>query len=341
MIALVKLSYKKNNLKLMEMPEPVPDSNQVKVKVKRTGICGTDIYGYQAVRPPVILGHETSGVVVAKGKNVRGIRIGEAVTTETTVSICGKCRFCQTKDYNLCPYRKGLGSAANGAFAEYFCIRKESIHKLPFNVDFAAGSLSEPLACAVHAVIEQAKVSPGEVVLILGPGPFGLLVTQVVKSQGAKVIICGKEGDEKRLRLAKLLGTDVIINLKEGGIEERVKELTSGYGVDVVFECSGTPSALRLGLKLIRKKGRYVQAGILRQPVKMDLEQILFVKEVVLLGSHTQKSSSWKKALNLMSESKINLKALVTDELPLSHWRGGFRKAKEKDSVKVLLYPPN
>ncbi|MCK4244752.1 MAG: alcohol dehydrogenase catalytic domain-containing protein, partial [Candidatus Omnitrophica bacterium] len=217
MIALVKLSHKKDDFELMEVPEPIPEADQIKVKVKKTGICGTDIYGYQAVKAPVILGHETSGVVVAKGKNVKGIQIGERVTTETTVSICGKCRFCQTKDYNLCSNRKGLGSAANGAFAEYFSIRKESIHKLPSNVDFAAGSLCEPLACAVHAVAEQAKVSSGEIVLIFGPGPFGLLVAQVVNSLGAKVIICGKEGDEKRLRLAKLLGAEVVVNLKKGG----------------------------------------------------------------------------------------------------------------------------
>ena len=339
MKALVKLSHKKDDLKLMEVPEPFPQAGQVKVKVKKIGICGTDLYGYQAVKPPVILGHEVSGIVVAKGKNVNTIKIGEWVTTETTVSICGKCRFCQSKDYNLCSERKGLGSSANGAFAEYFCIRKESVHKLPENVDFSAGALIEPLACAVHAVVEQADVSSGEIVLVLGPGPFGLLVTLVAKVLGAKVIVCGKDGDEKRLKFAERSGADATINLKDGKVEEKIMELTSNYGADVVFECSGNPLALHLGLRLIRKKGRYVQAGILREPVKMNLEQILFAKEITLLGSHTQKPSSWKRALNLLSEGKINLKALVTDELPLTCWKEGFKKAKERDSIKVLLSP--
>lgn len=339
MKALVKLSHKKDDLKLLEVTEPVPASDQVKIKVKRTGICGTDLYGYQAVKPPVILGHETSGVVVAKGKKVAGIRIGDSVTTETTTFICGSCKFCQSKDYNLCSKRKGLGSSSDGAFAEYFCIRAESIHKLPPNVDFASGAICEPLACAVHAVVEQARVLSGEVVLIFGPGPFGLLIGQVSKVLGARVIICGKEGDEKRLKLAEILGAEVVINLKKGGIKERIDELTSGYGVDVVFECSGTSSALYSGLKLIRKKGRYIQAGILRQSVRVNLEEVLFTKEIILLGSHTQKPSSWKKALNLLFQKKINLKALVTDELPLTHWKEGFLKAKKKDSIKVLLYP--
>jgi len=108
-------------------------------------------------------------------------------------------------------------------------------------------------------------------------------------------------------------------------------------GQYVVFECSGNPLALHLGLRLIRKKGKYVQAGILREPVKMNLEQILFAKEITLLGSHTQKPSSWKRALNLLSEGKINLKALVTDELPLTCWKEGFKKAKEEIRLRCFF----
>jgi len=337
MKAVVKLAEDK--IELMDVPEPMPGPNQVKVMVKAAGICGTDIYGYSAVKPPVILGHEVAGEVVEIGKEVKEIKIGDRVTSETTAYICGKCKFCQSKDYNLCPHRQGLGSKANGAFADYFVIRQMSIHKLPSNIDFTSGALSEPLACATHAVMEQAQVLKDEIVLVLGPGPLGLLIAQVAKTQGARVIICGIRGDESRLALARKLGADEAINSESKDIGEFLKQLTGGYGADVVFESSGAPGAVHLGLKLVRKKGRYVQAGIVHQSVNLDFDQILFGKEITLIGSHTQKPSAWAKALKLMRERKVDLSSLVTDKLPLTRWEEGFRRAKERSSVKVLLYP--
>ncbi|TET13432.1 sorbitol dehydrogenase [Candidatus Aerophobetes bacterium] len=337
MKAIVKLAEGK--IRLMDIPEPVPRPDQVKVKVKAAGICGTDIHGYSALRPPVVLGHEVAGEVVEVGERVRKVKIGDRVTSETTDYVCGKCRFCQSGDYNLCPSRRGLGSKVNGAFAEYFVIWEASIHKLPSNVDFTTGALSEPLACVTHAVMEQAKILANEVVLVLGPGPFGLLVTQVAKAQGATVVICGVSGDESRLALAKKFGANEAINLQNQDIDKLLKKLTNGYGADVVFECSGALPAVRLGLELVRKKGRYVQTGILHQSVSLDFDQILFDREITLIGSRTQKPSAWIKALKLMRQERVDLKSLVTDKLPLIQWEEGFRRTRERDSIKVLLYP--
>ena len=324
---------------LVNVPEPSPGPGEVKVQVKATGICGTDLYGYSAVKPPVIIGHETAGEVVEIGEGVKKVRVGERITTETTAYICGKCRFCQNGDYNLCLERRGLGSKINGTFADYFVIREESIHPLPSHIDFFSGALTEPLACATHAVMEQGETLANDVVLVLGPGPLGLLVSQVAKTKGAKVIICGISGDEKRLILAKNLGIDFVVNLEEIDISKLLRKITKGYGVDIVFECSGSPAAVHLGLELVRKRGRYIQAGILHQRVELDFNDILFTREVCLIGSHTQKPSSWVKALGLMEEKKVNLKALVTHRLPLREWERGFKIAKEKSSIKIILYP--
>jgi len=324
---------------LVNVPEPSPGPGEVKVQVKATGICGTDLYGYSAVKPPVIIGHETAGEVVEIGEGVKKVRVGERITTETTAYICGKCRFCQNGDYNLCLERRGLGSKINGTFADYFVIREESIHPLPSHIDFFTGALTEPLACATHAVMEQGETLVNDVVLVLGPGPLGLLVSQVAKTKGAKVIICGISGDEKRLTLAKNLGIDFVVNLEEIDISKLLRKITKGYGVDIVFECSGSPAAVHLGLELVRKRGRYIQAGILHQRVELDFNDILFTREVCLIGSHTQKPSSWVKALGLMEEKKVNLKALVTHRLPLREWERGFKIAKEKSSIKIILYP--
>lgn len=339
MKALVKYGKSENDIELREISEPIPQANEVKVKVKATGICGTDLYGYSALKPPVVLGHETAGIVVEVGEEVKNIKAGDRVTTETTAYICGQCKFCQSKDYNLCIYRKGLGSAVNGAFAEYFVIRKESIHQIPPHIDFNSASLFEPLSCATHAVTEQANLLSHETVLVLGPGPLGLLTAQIAKSLGAKVIICGIEGDEKRLSIAKKLGINQIFNIKKKDIKSCLSKLTLGYGVDVVFECSGSVEAVEYGLNLIRKGGRYIQEGIIHKPIQLRFDQILFDKELSIIGSRTQKPSSWVKAINLVNEGKVNLEELVSDVLPLSNWKEGFRRAKKKNSIKVILQP--
>jgi len=339
MKALVKYGEGENDIELREIPEPIPQANEVKVRVEATGICGTDLYGYSAVKPPVVLGHETAGIVAEVGKEVKDIKVGDRVTTETTAYICGQCKFCLSKNYNLCTHRKGLGSAVNGAFAEYFVIRKESIRQIPPHIDFNSASLFEPLSCAVHAVMEQANLLSHETVLVLGPGPLGLLTAQIAKSLGAKVIICGIEGDEKRLSIAKKLGINQVFNIKKKDIQGCLTNLTLGYGFDVVFECSGSVEAVEYGLNYIRKGGRYLQEGIVHQPVKLRFDQILFDKELSIIGSRTQKPSSWDKAINLVNEGKVNLEELVSDVLLLSNWKEGFRRAKKKNSIKIVLRP--
>ena len=339
MKALVKYGKGENDMELREIPEPIPQANEAKVRVEATGICGTDLYGYSAVKPPVVLGHETAGIVAEVGKEVKDIKVGDRVTTETTAYVCGQCKFCLSKNYNLCTHRKGLGSAVNGAFAEYFVIRKESIHQIPSHIDFISASLFEPLSCAVHAVMEQANLLSHETVLVLGPGPLGLLTAQIVKSLEAKVIICGIEGDEKRLSIAKKLGINQVFNIKKKDIQDCLSNLTLGYGFDVVFECSGSVEAVEYGLNFIRKGGRYIQEGIVHQPIKLRFDQILFDKELSIIGSRTQKPSSWDKAINLVNDGKVNLEELVSDVLLLSNWKEGFRRAKKKNSIKIVLQP--
>lgn len=339
MKALVKYGKGQNDIELRDVPEPIPQENEVKVKVKATGICGTDLYGYSAVKPPVVLGHETAGIVVKVGKEVKDIRVGDKVTTETTAYICGQCKFCQSKNYNLCIHRKGLGSAVNGAFAEYFVIRKESIHLIPPHINFISASLFEPLSCATHAVMEQANLLKGETTLILGPGPFGLLIAQVAQALGARVIIVGIKGDEKRLVLAKNLGISLVFNIEKKDLEDYLANIITENGIDVIFECSGSIAAVKYGLKIIRKGGRFIQAGIVHQPIKLRLDKILFDKELTIIGSRTQKPSSWDKAINLVNKGEVNLGKLVSDILPLSDWKEGYKRAKEKNSIKVVLQP--
>ncbi|WP_077302359.1 zinc-binding dehydrogenase [Virgibacillus pantothenticus] len=341
MKSLVKTELGFGNLEIQDKKEPIPGKDQVKIKIKYAGICGSDIHTYEGhykVQAPVTLGHEFSGEVVEVGDNVTEFKVGDRVTSETTFYICGECKYCGSGDYNLCDHRKGLGTHQDGGFAKYLIARKESVHVLPENVDYKSAAMTEPLACTYHAV-SKTKINEGDVVVVIGPGPIGLLTAQVAKSFGAKVIITGLTNDKIRLDKAKELGVDIAIDSQKSDVQKVVNKITSGYGADAVFECSGTVPAAKQGLDVLRKKGNYVQVGIFSQPaVPFDLEKVI-QHEIHVVGSRSQHSADWEPALALMNEGKVNAKALVTHEFDITQWDEAYQVIKSGDAIKVLLVP--
>jgi len=341
MKALVKTELGFGNLEIQDVAEPSPGKNQVKIEVKYAGICGSDIHTYEGhykVAAPVTLGHEFSGVVVEVGEDVTEFKVGDRVTSETTFYICGECDYCQIGDYNLCPHRKGLGTQQNGGFTKYLIARKDSVHFLPEHVDFESAAMTEPLACTHHAV-EKTEINKDDLVIVIGPGPIGLLAAQVAKSKGATVIITGLTNDKVRLDKAIEVGIDYAINTQEQDIKAFVNDLTNGYGADVILECSGAVPAANQGLDLLRKKGRFVQVGIFAEPlIQFDLEKII-QKEIRVVGSRSQKSADWEPSLALMNEGKVNAKALVTHIHNITEWDTAYQAIKSGEAIKVLLKP--
>jgi len=339
--AVVKVRRGEGNIEVQDVSEPEVGPGEVKIEVKAAGICGTDIHIYHdefMVNPPVILGHEFCGVVKEVGENVTEFKVGDRVTSETAARVCGKCMFCRTGDYNLCPERLGLGYGVNGAFTKFCVVRKEIVHHLPDNVDFISGALCEPLSCAVHGIIEQTGVEAGDVVVVIGPGPLGLLSSQISKVEGGYVVVLGLSVDEGKLSLAKKLGADLVVNIARRDPEEVIKDLTRGYGADVVLECSGSSPGAKLGLKLVRKKGKFTQMGLFGKPIEIDFEQIAY-KELKVTGFFSQKWTAWEKALNLLGQGKVQTKPLVTEKLPLTEWKKGFEKKEKGEAIKTVLYP--
>ena len=310
------------------------------IEVKAAGICGTDIHIYHDTfksNPPVILGHEYCGVVAAVGSGVTEFKPGDRVTSETAAKVCGKCRFCRTGNYNLCPERLGLGYGVDGVFTKYCVVRKEIVHPLPASVDFRVGAMCEPLSCAVHGVIEQTGVRAGDVVAVLGPGAIGLLAAQVARAEGGTVIVLGIDADKDKFVVAEKFGFKTL-NISQADPLKTVRDLSDGYGADVVLECSGAASAARLGFQLASKRGKYCQMGLFGKPLEIDLEQIAY-KELQVSGFISQKWTAWQTALRLLKEKKVNLEPLISQELPLKDWREGI-ESKEKGMVfKTLLYP--
>ncbi len=339
MWALVQETIDKSSIRLREIPEPSCGNTEVKIRVVFAGICGTDVHGISSLQPPVVLGHEFSGVVVEVGKGVQKFRVGDFVTSETTVYRCGHCPYCAEGFFNLCPERKGIGSSVNGAFAEYIVVPEFAVHRLPDFLSLEEGAILEPFACAVRGVAEQAHLQGSEKVVVFGPGPLGILVSWVAKALGSRVLLVGGPGDEERFRVALAGGVDETIDFSRIDVQEAVRKAFGPYGADAVFECSGSPQAVYSGLSVLRKRGMFIQMGILHREVNVDFDRFLFSSEIVLTGSRTQTTSSWHRALAFLEKKKLPFRMLISHVLPLAKWQEGFALIREKKAIKVLLKP--
>lgn len=342
MKALVKFEQGPGNLELREVPTPEPAAGQVRMKVLRSGICHTDLDYYHVggapLKPPVILGHEVAGVVDAVGEGVTQFKPGDRVLTQTTYQVCGTCRFCRRGQLNHCISRQGIGSVANGGFAEYLVNREESIMKLPDSVSFEEGAAVEPLACGVHALMERTNVCVDSVVVILGPGAIGLLAAQVAKAQGAFVIMAGLTPDQARLDLALTLGIDRTVDIAKEDLETVVKSYTENYGADVVVEATGARPAVDMSMKITAKDGILIPMSYFPRPIEVDYYQIK-QRELNVFGSSSQIPSSWGKALKLIENGKVNAKAVISHVLPMSDWQEAFAIVENKQGLKVMLDP--
>ena len=343
MKALVKYSKGSGNMEIREVLAPKPGPGEVKIEVKAAGICGSDIHIYHdsiaiPLNPPVITGHEFSGVVNAIGEGVTSCKVGDRVTSETAIEYCGQCFNCKAGFYNLCNGRKTLGYWFDGAFAKFTIVPQGRIHLLPKKISFIEGALLEPLACVAHATMGQNIMCPTNTVLITGPGAIGLMSLQIAKAYGAKVFISGTNDDLERLEFAGKLGADRVINIQEEDIFQIIKEETSNYGVDVVLECSGSSSAIKLNMDLIKKRGKYIQIGLTTEITSLNFNQICY-KELKVTGTLGSIWSSWKNAISLVKNDKVDLKCLVSHQFPLSSWKEGFSIFENKKGIKIILKP--
>lgn len=343
MQAIVKYQKGDGYVELRDVPEPEPGPGQVKIAVQAAGICGSDLHIWHGdigilVEPPVILGHEFAGIITALGRGVTGLAAGQRVTAENSRSVCGRCEYCMTGDYNLCEHRRATGYAYDGAFAPYCVVPAERVHVLPDEVDFLTGALSDPSACAYRAVCEKAAVLPGDTVLIVGVGPMGLFSTQYAKLSGAKVILAGTSDDSNRMEIGRELGADHAVDVTQPGAVDEINRIAEPRGIDVVLECSGAPDGARQGLRLIKRRGRFVLVGIYGRSFELDLDQVLY-KEVTVKGMFSHKYEAWEKAITLAAQGRIRATPLISDILTLSQWQTGFRRFAERKALKVIFEP--
>ncbi|MBU1274893.1 MAG: alcohol dehydrogenase catalytic domain-containing protein [Proteobacteria bacterium] len=342
MKALRKLAGGEGHVELVEISTPSPGPGQVLLKVKSVGICGTDLHIWEGrfdkVRPPVTLGHEFAGEVAQLGPGVSGWQTGQRVVSESQAYSCGVCVYCGQGQSNLCPERLAYGYGVDGGMAEYAVVRADGLHALPEGVSFQQGAMVEPLAVAVHAVLERGVAFDHGPALVSGPGPIGLLVLLVLAQAGVPALVCGTSKDQARLDLAARLGAGEVVMVDRQDLGQAAQEFTKGQGFAVAWECSGAGAALSAALANVRRQGQVVQVGLAGGAARVDLDQ-LTLKEVVLRGAFVHNRQTWERSLALLGDGSLDLRPLISAELPLSHWQRAFELSRDQAGVKYLLRP--
>ncbi len=213
-----------------------------------------------------------------------------------------------------------------------------ALHRLPESVDFISGALCEPLAVCTHATYELTGIYPGDWVYVSGPGPIGLLCTQLAKAAGANVAIGGVAVDEGRLKIAQSWGANRAVRVDQEDPVTVLKDLTGGMGADIVIECAGVPAATAKGLDVVRKRGKFTQIGLFGRPIEIDFEKICF-KEIQVTGSFGSKWTTWEKAIQMLAEGKVQTRPLVSSTRPLEQWKEAILGMETKEEMKVVLVP--
>jgi len=319
--------YKPMDMRIEEIDIPRISSNEVLVKMRRVGICGSDVHYYlngriasYVVEKPLILGHECSGEVAEVGEEVSRIRTGQRVVIEPGF-VCGKCFYCRLGRYNLCREVRFYGTPPfHGAFAEYVAAPEQNVYPIPGNLSYEEGAMMEPLAVGMMAA-KMGRVSVNDFVVVLGAGPIGQMVLQAAKAHGAPQVYVTDVIDY-RLEYAKRFGASGIINAAEEDVAGRIREFTDGEGADVVIDASGAPSAIRQTVDIVRPGGRIVLVGYPPGDVSLPIPEII-LKELTIQGIHRY-ANVYPAAIKAVSSGKAVLKPYVTHIFPFEKILEGF-----------------
>jgi Threonine dehydrogenase and related Zn-dependent dehydrogenases len=344
MKAVVKYADKAGATEIRDVPIPVIGKTDVLVEVAYTGICGTDPHlhnntsAFKFVRP-FILGHEFAGTIVETGSEVAGFSAGDRVTSETHAEYCGKCALCKQNNYPLCRERKGFGFHVDGAFTKFVKVPQRILHRVPDNVSLKAASVTEPFCVAYKALISNSNIKPGDTVVIIGPGPIGILSVKLAQLSGAaEIVVIGTKGDDKRLKIAKEFGATVLIDSSIEDPLKRILSLGDGYGADLVVDFAGNSSTLKLSIDAVRPAGQITKIGWGPQPVNFSLDPLIS-KSITLKGHFSHTWDVWEKCLTLMGKEMIDLEKIITHELGIDQWEKGFELLESRKAVKVVLKP--
>jgi Threonine dehydrogenase and related Zn-dependent dehydrogenases len=343
MKALMLEEYMK--LVYQDVPTPNINDDEVLVRVRAVGICGSDVHGMDGSTgrrlPPIIMGHEASGVIEATGKKVEGWQTGDRVTFDSTIYRQDDW-YTQQGMYNLSDGRMVLGVSTpefkkHGAFAEYVTVPQHILYRIPEGVSFTQAALVEPAAVALHA-IKLSAITPDDVVVVIGAGMVGMFVIQLLKITGCKKIIA-IDLEKEKLALAKNLGADACFTPDDNALNTTLLEWTGQRGADVAIEVVGVNATIQHAITLLRKGGTLTLLGNLSPQVNLPLQAVV-TRQLRLQGSCAI-NGEYPAILDLIAKGKLNMEAILSAEAPLAEGADWFQRLynKEKGLMKVVLHP--
>ncbi len=319
--------------------------DDVLVRVKACGICGSDVQGYTGKTgrriPPIIMGHEAAGVIEAVGRNVKTFAPGDRVCFDSTV-YCNQCPACRQGLFNRCVKRQVLGVSTpdfrrHGAMAEFVAVPHWIVARLPDGMSFVQAALLEPASIGLHAA-NRAPLAPGDTAVVIGAGTIGLFILQAARLRGAKTTIACDINDF-RLGLARQVGADICLNTRQADAKQEILKHTDGRGADVAFEAVGFAETFRQAVSLLRTGGALVAVGNLAQQTEFNLQELVS-RELTFSGSYAS-AGEFRPCIDLIAQGRINVQPLISEVLPLSQGPAAFDRllAAQENLLKIVLEP--
>jgi NADPH2:quinone reductase len=328
-------------IEVQSKERPEPGAGDVVVRVGACGVCMTDYHIYHGAfdaNPPVVLGHESAGEVVAAGEDVTNVEAGERVAINPTIP-CGACEFCRQGRESLCRNARTVGGAGDdildGSFAEYVRVPATSVEPTG-DLSFSRAAFAEPLACCVHGA-DRAPITSGDTVAIVGAGPIGLLLMQVYRNRGASEIVVSELDDERR-ELALELGADYVVDPEEGDPVEQVEDLVGK--ADVAAEVVGAIPTIEQTRGMTKRGGETLIFGVPPQGETMEIEPFeVYYREMDFIGTYSLTGDSFRRAVRLLANERIEVDALATEELGLGGLPTAFERMERSEGLKKLIVP--
>jgi L-iditol 2-dehydrogenase len=336
--AVVNFGPEKFSVELREIPRAVIRDDEVLIEVQAVGVCGSDLHmwtGQQswAMKYPVVLGHEFCGVIRQLGRAVTGWAEGDRVVSETAAAIDQNSPLTREGRYNLDPTRRGFGALIDGAMRRFVPVPARILHRMPAGLTFEQAALSEPCCVAFNAVVNNARIRPGDRIVVLGPGPIGILCGAIARLCGAAVAIVGLENDRTRLEVARQYGCEPIVGDAMNWAQE-----VDGLGADGVVDATGVSAALSAALDLVRPAGWISKVGWGPQPANFSLDRLV-QKNVTLQGSFSHNWPIWERIIHLIASGQLDVRPITGGVWPLAEWRTAFETMHSGQIVKAILKP--
>lgn len=328
-------------LMMTEVPVPNFGPSEVLIRVRAVGICGTDLHietwdewAASRIKPPLVIGHEFVGDVVAVGTEVQHVRPGIRVSAEGHIT-CGYCPFCRTGQGHICETVKILGVDRQGCFADYLMMPSDNLWPVPESIPDHHAAVLDPLGNAMHTVMEAPPA--GKSVLIVGAGAIGLFAVAIAKAAGA-ALIAVIEPNAMRRELAKKVGADLVFDPTQPDVEEQIRQETGGLGPEIVLEMSGNVNGFRQAFRLLRNGGHICLLGIPPGEVPLRWAEDVIFKGATIHGiSGRRMYDTWYQCQTFLRHNRLSLDPIITHILPAREFHTGFKLLKEGKAAKVVL----